>query len=259
MENIILTKEDKIATLSINRPKYKNALNGETYEEFGIAIEDVKNDSDIRVLIITGEGESFCSGLDLNYAGSIKDLSKTEFMKTLKKLQNIFAFEQIDKPVISAVKGYALGNGCDIVLASDFSIAAENAKFSMAYTNLGLIPDLGGTFRLPRLVGVNKAKEIILTGESVDANYAYEIGMINRVVPNDKLMEETMAFAKKLAKRAPIALSLAKMAINNGLGVTLQSSLDNEVYMQNICLQSKDVIEAMMAFFEKREPNFTGN
>ncbi|MDY6932640.1 MAG: enoyl-CoA hydratase [Spirochaetota bacterium] len=258
MENIILTKEDQIAILTINRPNFKNALDGKTYEEFGIAIDDVKSDSSIRVLIITGAGDSFCSGLDLSYAASMKDQSMGDFRAGMKRLQSIFNFEEIYKPVIAAVKGYALGNGCDIALASDFIIAGESAKFAMAYTNLGLIPDLGGTFRLPRLVGPAKAKELILTGEKIDAKTALDIGIAGKLVPDEKLMDEANKFAQKLAKRSPIALSLAKKAINNSLGTNLYNSLEYEAYMQNICMNSNDTAEAVMAFLEKREPNFTG-
>lgn len=259
MDNILLTKENKIAILTINRPEVKNALDGKTYEEFGIAIDDVKSDSDIRVLVITGAGDSFCSGLDLNYAANMKSTNQMEFRTGLKDIQRIFTFERINKPVIAAVKGYALGNGCDIALACDFIIAAESSKFSMAYTNLGLIPDLGGTFRLPRLVGASMAKELILTGERINAQRALTMGMVGRVVPDDKLMDETLEFATKLAKRSPIALSLAKMAINNSLGTDLNTAQEFEIYMQGLCIQSKDSNEAVMAYIEKRDPNFIGN
>ena len=244
--------------MTINRPKVNNALDEQTYEEFGKAIDELKIDSSVRVIVITGAGKSFCSGIDLKFASTLKNSSQTEFRILLQKIQNIFLFEKIDKPVIAAVKGFALGNGCDIALASDIIIASENAKFSMAYTNLGLIPDLGGTFRLPRLVGTAMAKEIILTGEMIDAEKAHNIGIVNKVVSDETLQDEAMAFAQKLAQRAPVALAMAKKAINNGLGGDLYSSLEFETYMQNICIQSEDVTEAVTAFLEKRKPQFTG-
>ena len=258
MGKIDLTREDRIAVLAINRPKVKNALDMDTYEEFESAIEEVKDDSNIRVVVITGAGDSFCAGLDLKFAATIKSMSPMEVISLIKRLQEIFAFEKIRKPIISAVKGYALGNGCDIALASDFVIAAESAKIGMIYTNLGLIPDIGGTFRLPRQVGLAMARELILTGEEVDAKRALEIGMVNRVVPTEILMDETMKFANKLARRAPIALAMAKAAINKGLGTDLYTTHDFEAYLQSICLQSNGVMEAMNAFLEKREPNFEG-
>ena len=256
MGKVTLIREDKIAVLTINRPDVKNALDLDTYEEFGEAVEEIKRDSDVRVAVITGAGDSFCAGLDLKFAAKIKSMSAMEVVSLIKRLQGIFAFENVGKPVISAIKGYTLGNGCDIALASDFVIAAEDAKIGMIYTNLGLIPDMGGTFRLPRLVGLAMAKELILTGEQISARRALEIGMINKVVPTEKLMDETMKFAGKLAGRSPIALAMAKAAINKGLGVDLSAAQDFEAYIQNVCLQSDDVTEAISAFLEKRKPNF---
>ena len=258
MKNIRLEKKDNIALLTINRPDLNNALDKETYDEFETAINDIKNDTYVRVLVIAGAGKSFSSGIDLNFAASLNNFSSAEFRILVQKIQNIFLFEKIDKPVISAVRGFALGNGCDIALASDMIFASDNAQFGMAYTNIGLIPDLGGTFRLPRLVGTAMAKEIILTGERINAKKALEIGMVNRVVSDEKLMDETMTFAAKLAKRAPVALALAKKAINNSLGTDLYCALEFETYLQSVCIQSKDVTEAVTAFMEKREPEFTG-
>ena len=258
MENIILTKKNNIGILTINRPKVKNALDKEAYEEFGNAIETVGQDSDIRVVVINGEGDSFCTGLDLKFASTLNTFTVMEMENLIKRLQNIFAFENLKKPVISAVQGYALGNGCDIALASDFIIAADNARFAMAYTNLGLIPDLGGTYRLPRLVGLAKARELILTGEQIDAVEALNIGMVFKVVPVGQLMDKTMEFANKLAKRAPLAMAMAKSAINKGLATDLHTACDFEAALQNICLKSDDVNEAISAFVEKRYPVFKG-
>ena len=258
MSKIKLSKDDRIAIITINRPEVKNALDMETYEEFVNALKEVKEDSEVRVLVITGAGDSFCSGLDLKFAATTSKKTVSETVASLQRLQASFSFEEIEKPVISAVNGYALGNGCDIALASDFIIASEEAKFGMAYTNLGLIPDLGGTFRLPRLVGLAAARELILTGEQIDARRALEIGMISRVVAPENLMVSTMEFADKLAKRAPIAMAMAKTAINKGLGVDLSTSLQFESYLQSICLQSSDMIEAVTALFEKRAPDFSG-
>ena len=258
MEKIILNKVDRIAILTINRPDARNALDLGTYEEFESAIEDVKNDSELRALIITGAGDSFCAGLDLKFAAVVTKMSAAKIIGFIKKLQLIFNFERIKIPVISAVKGYAMGNGCDIALASDFIFAAKDAKFAMTYTNLGLIPDMGGTFRLPKLVGLATARELIMTGDLFDAKRALDIGMVNRVVPVDKLMDETMKFANKLAKRAPLALSMAKSAIYNSLGSDLAKSYDFEAYMQSVCIKSDDVNEAITAFIEKRAPKFKG-
>ena len=258
MKKINLIRQGAVAICTINRPDVKNALDLEAYYEFEKIIKEVRHDTNIRVVVINGEGSSFCTGLDLKFAAQIEQLSIIELENLIKRLQDIFAFEKIAKPVISAVQGYAMGNGCDIALASDFIIAAESAKMTMAYTNLGLIPDLGGTFRLPRLVGLARARELILTGREINAQRALEIGMVAKVVPDDKLMEKTMEFADRLSKRPPIALALAKEAINKSLSSDLSSVCTLEASMQSICLQSSDVKEAIAAFAEKRDPEFKG-
>jgi enoyl-CoA hydratase len=258
MANIILEKRGPIGLITINRPEAMNALDFETYDQFGSALQEVKNDSELRAIIITGKGKSFCAGLDLKAAVQIKALTKLESVRLIKRLQKYFTFEAIDKPVISAVNGHALGNGCDIALACDFVIASEKAKFSMAYTNIGLIPDMGGTFRLPRLVGLPMARRLIFTGETIDAPRALEIGMIEEVVSDDALRDRALAFAEQLAQRPPIALAMAKAAINKALSVDLLTALDFEVSQQMLCLQSEDAAEAMTAFAEKRAPEFTG-
>lgn len=258
MENLILAKENKIGILTINRPESKNSLDAKTYDELFEIMPQIDKDEDINVLIITGAGDSFCAGLNLSFAATLKEASPAWMRSFIKKIQVAFTFERMRQPVIAAVRGHAVGNGCDIAIASDFIIASETAKFAMAYTTLGLVPDAGGTFRLTRLIGPSRAKELILTGERVDAKRAYEIGMVNKVVTDDKLMEEAMAFATKLAKRAPLALSMSKTAVNNSLSTDLYTSQDLELYMQGVCIQSSDSTEAVIAFLEKRDGNFTG-
>jgi len=258
MDRLILEKNEDIATIKINRPDSLNALDGKTYEEFGLVIEDVRMDKDIRVVIITGVGRAFCVGLDLKYAAKMGRMTQPEVRAFIRSIQHTFSFERLEKPVIAAVNGFAMGNGCDIALASDFRIASEDATFEMTYVKLGLIPDLGGTFRLPRLVGMAKAKELILTGERIDAKEAERIGLLNKVVPSDRLESEVSKLAAKLAKGAPIAIGLAKMAINNGIGTDLRSAMEYEVYGQSVCMQTKDMVEAMGAFMGKREPKFKG-
>jgi len=258
MDNILLTREDHIAVLKINRPDSKNALDGKTYDEFKAAMDDLKRDTQTRVLIVTGVDNSFCAGIDLTYAGDLRQLNQTEFMTMMKTVQSTFRFESLSIPVIAAVNGYALGNGCDIALACDFIFAAKSAVFSMAYTNVAMIPDLGGTFRLTKLVGPSIAKELVLTGEKFDAKKGHEIGIVNRVLPDNDLMQETMHFAGKLAKRAPTALAMAKKAINNSHSNDLGSILDFEAYNQSRCIKSEDAAEALDAMLQKRKPVFSG-
>ena len=181
LENIILEKKEGIARLILNRPDAMNALDEKTYEELWIATEDVRADNDVRVMIITGAGRAFCAGLDLKYGGKILGMNQTDLRAIMSKIQGTFMLERIEKPVIAAVNGHALGNGCDLALACDFRIASEEARFGMTYTLLGLIPDVGGTCRLARLVGVSKAKELIFTGDMIDAREAEKIGMVDKV------------------------------------------------------------------------------
>jgi len=258
METITLSRKNHIAVLTINRPEYKNALDGRTYDAFHSAIETVKNDTRTRVLVITGVDNSFCSGIDLAYAKALTELSQVEFMGMMKKVQATFTFENLSIPVIAAVNGYALGNGCDIALAADLIYSAQSAVFSMAYTNVGMIPDLGGTFRLTRLVGPSIAKELILTGDRFTAEKGHKIGMINKVVPDSDLMDTVMEFSKKLAARAPIAMAMAKKSINNSLSADLAATLDFEAYNQSLCIKSKDSEEAVAAMIQKRQPVFSG-
>ncbi|KQC07899.1 MAG: hypothetical protein APR62_05730 [Smithella sp. SDB] len=258
MENLIFTKENKIGILTFNRPESKNSLDAKTYDELFELIPQIDKDEDVRVLIITGAGDSFCAGINLSFAASLKDASPAWMRWFIKKVQVTFSFEKMRQPVISAVRGHAVGNGCDIAVASDFIIASETAKFAMAYTTLGLVPDAGGTYRLTRLIGPSKAKELILTGERIDAKRAYEIGMVTKVVPDDKLMDEAMALAIKLAKRAPLALSMSKAAIDNALSGNFCINQDLELYMQGVCIPSHDATEAVISFLEKRDGNFIG-
>lgn len=258
MENITLTNKDSVRILSINRPECKNALDAKTYDEFHDAMALVRADNEARVLVLTGAGDGFCSGIDLSYAKALTKYTQVEFMTMMKKVQSTFHFENLGIPVIAAVNGYAIGNGCDIVLAADFIYAAKSAVFSMAYTSVGMVPDIGGTYRLTKLVGPSAAKELILTGDRFSAEKALEMGMVNKVAPDESLMDEVMAFAEKLAARPPIALAMAKKSINNSLSCNLAQTLDFEAHCQSQCIKSADALEAMTAMMEKRKPVFRG-
>lgn len=258
LENIILEKKTGIAKLILNRPDAMNALDGKTYEELWTATEDVRTDNDVRVVVITGAGRAFCTGLDLKYGGKILGMNQTELRAIMGKIQETFMLERIEKPVIAAVNGYALGNGCDLALACDFRIASEEARFGMTYTKLGLIPDVGGTYRLARLVGVSKAKELIFTGDMIDAREAEKIGLVDKVVAAGELESAMMEFAKKLAKCAPIPIGIAKKAINKALDTNLREALEAELQGQILCFQTEDVKEGVKARIEKREPMFKG-
>jgi enoyl-CoA hydratase len=250
--NIIFEKDGGIAVVTFNRPEAMNALNNQTREEFARAIEKVASDNEIRVLILTGSGKSFVAGSD------IKEFNRTTPFAAHNITRLGTMVEGLEKPVIAAVNGYCLGGGCEIAMGCDIIIASEKAKFGQPEINLGIIPGGGGTQRLQRLVGVCRAKELIFTGEVIDAKEADRIGLVNRVVAADDLLPTAMAIAQKIAAKSPAALKLAKQAINNGMRTSLEAGLEYEREMYSLALTLEDKVEGVNAFIEKRVPQFSG-
>ncbi len=249
-ENIILEKQGPLATLTFNRPDALNALNNQTRAEFRTALADVAADDTIFVLILTGNGRAFVAGSD------IKELRRTTPLDAHKILRLGEVIEKLPKPVIAAVNGFAMGGGCEIVMACDIIVASEKAKFGQPEINLGIIPGGGGTQRLPRLVGVCKAKELILTGDVISASEAERIGLVNKVVPLDELIPTVTAMATKIAAKSQAAVRIAKAAINRGMQTGLESGLAYEREMYSLSLSLEDKEEGINAFVEKREPLF---
>ncbi len=251
-ESIIFEKEDNIAIITFNRPEARNAVNNQVRAEFTAAIAEVEADDDIMVLILTGSGKAFVSGVD------IKEFSKT----TPYHAHNLFRLgervEKLPKPVIAAVNGFSLGGGNEIALGCDIIIASERAKFGQPELNIGIIPGGGATQRLPRMIGVCRAKELIFTSDIITAEEAFNLGMINRVVPEDQLMPTAKEIAKKIATKSPAALKLAKQAINYGMQTNLESGLKYEYELYSLSLGLEDKVEGVNAFLEKRPPKFVG-
>ncbi|AAM23820.1 enoyl-CoA hydratase [Caldanaerobacter subterraneus subsp. tengcongensis MB4] len=256
-KNIEVKIEKGIATITINRPKALNALNTETLEELENVLEVLQNDDGVKVIVITGAGEkAFVAGADIS---EMKDMSVFEAKKFAELGQKVFRkIELVKKPVIAAVNGYALGGGCELALACDIRIASRNAKFGQPEVGLGIIPGFGGTQRLPRIVGVSKAKELIYTGDMIDAEEALRIGLISKVVEQDKLLEEAYGIAKKIMSKGLVAVSLAKEAINKSLEVDIDSGMEYEANAFAMCFGTQDQKEGMAAFLEKRAPKFEG-
>ena len=254
LKNIQLEQEDSIWTLTINRPQVRNALDTPTVKEFNAALDRLDT-AKPGVLILTGAGDkAFVSGAD------IADLRTRTKLQALEAI-NPALFGRIENfpwPVIAAINGYALGGGCELALACDIRIAGENARFGLPEASLGIIPAAGGTQRLPRLVGLSRAKEWVLTGDIYDAQEAYRIGLVSRVVPLDKLMETTKEVARKILARAPLAVRLAKLSLNASSRAPLDSGITIEMLAQGILYESKDKFEGMTAFLEKRKAKFTG-
>ncbi len=253
-DNLLYKVKDNIALIIINRPKALNALNTETLNELVNAIEEVQNDKEIKAAIITGEGRAFVAGADI---AQMKALTTVKGREMTILGQRVFdKIENIDKPVIAAVNGFALGGGCELAMACDIRIASEKAKFGQPEVNLGIIPGYGGTQRLPRLVGKGMAKYLIYTGEMIDAAEAYRIGLVQKVVAPEELVDKAVDVAKTIMSKAPIAIKMAKHAINNGLNLDLHSGIAYEAEAYTTTFSTEDRVEGMTAFAEKREADF---
>jgi enoyl-CoA hydratase len=256
-ENIIYDLKDGIATITFNRPKALNALNDALLAELSQALDEIAANSDIRVLILTGAGDkSFVAGADINELATRNSLQAMFFARYGQNI--IDKMQQMPIAVIAAVNGFALGGGTEIALVCDFIYASENAKFGLPEINLGLIPGFGGTQRLPRLIGKNLAKELIFTGKMISAAEALQIGLVNKVLPPDTLMEEVGKIATEIASKGQVSLRAAKQAINDGLNVDLATGCAIEIDSFALCFASPDAKEGTTAFLEKRKAHFKG-
>ena len=254
-KNIRVSVADGVAVLTFDRPEVRNALNLETVREGEVALTDLAADAAVGALIVTGAGDkAFVSGAD------ISDLRERTRDDGLAGINSSFfaAVERFPRPTIAAVNGYALGGGCELALACDLRIAAETAKFGQPELGLGIIPGAGATQRLPRVVGLGRAKHLILTGEIIDAAQARAIGLVSAVVPAGELHTKAQDLARRVLRQGPLAARLAKVAMNASMRVDLDSGLLIETLAQALCYQSDDKQEGMTAFLEKRKPHFTG-
>jgi len=257
-KNIIYAKEKGVARITINRPEVRNALNRATRSELSYAIEEIEKDKDIRVVIITGAGDkAFISGADITEFREATPITIQEYTSTLgQELYN--RIEDVSIPVIAMINGFCLGGGLELAMCCDIRIASENAKFGQPEIKVGFIPGGGGTQRLPRLVGWGKAKELIYTGQIIDAVEAEKIGLVEKVVPPDKLEEEVSQLAESIASKSPLIIKLAKKTINRGMSTDLAAGLNCERLMFALCFATEDCKEGINAFLEKRSPEFKG-
>ncbi|MBC7075550.1 MAG: short-chain-enoyl-CoA hydratase [Syntrophomonadaceae bacterium] len=255
--NILLEKKDRIAVLTINRPKALNALNKDTLLDIKAAIEDVEGDSEVDVVIITGAGDrSFVAGADITYMQDMNALEGREFGQLGSSVFRMI--ETMDKPVIAAVNGFCLGGGCELAMSCDFRISSDKAKFGQPEVGLGVTPGFGGTQRLPRLVGIGMANELLYTGDTIDANEALRIGLVNHVVPAEELMDYVMKIAKKIASKGQLAVRFCKAAVYEGMQTDIDRGLTVEADVFGLCFATEDQKEGMRAFVEKRKANFSG-
>ena len=253
--NLIVEIEKPIAIVTVNRPKVLNALNLETVGELGVAFSMLDANPDVRAIIMTGSGEkAFVAGADIT---EFRGKTAPEMLPFAKKGHDVARImESIGKPIIAAVNGFALGGGCEMAMACDMRFAADSAQFGQPEILLGLIPGMGGTQRLSRLVGLGIARELVYSGERITAQRAYEIGLVNRVFPAGQLMEEARKFALKLANMPSHALKMAKLAMNYGYDQSLDNGLMLETQCFAHCWSHPNLEEGVGAFIEKRKANF---
>ena len=248
---------DAVLTITLDRPDALNAFDRAMKDELLAALKAAERDRAVRVLIITGAGRAFSAGQDLKER---QDPGAADLITELRTRYNplILAMRRLEKPIIAAVNGVAAGAGCSLALACDLVIASEQARFIQAFSRVGLVPDSGSTWFLPRLMGYARAAEMTFLAEPMDGATSERLGLVNRVVPADRLMEEARSLAGRLAQSAPLALALTKRALNRSLGVDLASQLDYEAQLQTVAGASADHAEGVAAFVAKRPPAFTG-
>jgi enoyl-CoA hydratase len=257
-ETVIYEKGHGLAVVTLNRPERMNALSSKMKEEIAAALDAVEKDQDIRVVVLTGGPRVFSAGADIKERREVR-FTQSEFYFAQRKSQDFYMrIAQFEKPVLAAISGVAVGGGCELALACDLRIASDTARFGLPEVKLGVMPAAGGTQRLPRLIGVTRAKELLFTGDFIDAPEAYRLGLVNKVVTVDRLMEETKALAGRLGEMPPLSLKYAKRAVNVGMELDLASGLDYEAQCASILYASEDRVEGMRAFAEKRKPVFKG-
>jgi enoyl-CoA hydratase/carnithine racemase len=259
MANSTLLIEDRppVRILTLNRPQVRNALNLSLIQELERALAETRDAEELRVVIITGAGtQAFCAGADLKER---QTMSEAEVRRFLFNIRHVFTtIEELPLPVLAAINGVALGGGTELVLACDLRVAAVNATLGLTETRLAIIPGAGGTQRLPRLVGVGLAKELIYTGRQISAQQALARGLVNRVAEEGRLMEVCLDLAEAICQAGPIALAQAKFAVNKGMDADLQTGLAIEANAYEICIPTEDRREGLAAFRDKRKPNYKG-
>lgn len=257
-ENVLVDREENIGILTINRPQVLNALNDATVAEISAAFDEFAADPNVRAIVVTGAGEkAFVAGADINELRAITT-SEGAIRKVNEGHALMRKIESLPKPVIMAINGYALGGGSELALAGDIRIAADTARMGLPEINLGIIPGYGGTQRMPRLVGKSRAKLMIFTGDHVTADEALRIGLVDKVVPAAELMAVAKDLAKKIASKAPVAIAMAKKAINEGVEADLDRGLAIEIGYGTVAQMTEDRVEGTSAFLEKRKPQWKG-
>ena len=260
MDEVIFRREDQVEVVTLNRPQRLNALTYNMLHLLAQRFEELEQDDDVRAVVLTGEGRGFCTGADLGGGGGRQDVFTPMGMRLSAQLYSrvVRAMADLEKPIVGAVNGDAAGAGCNIALACDLLVASENARFIQVFVRRGMVPDAGGTYFLPRLVGLAKAKELMFSGEAVDARRALELGLVNKVVAAERLMDEAMEMAHGLAKGPTRTMGMIKRMLNRSFESDLATALELEASLQGIAVSTSDVMEGVSSFMEKRPPDFKG-
>ena len=267
METLQVFRENSVVTVTINQPEKKNAINSTMWDGLAEIFREIASRADDRVVVVTGAGNDFCSGADLSGRGgnaaaagaSAGAQNQVHHLAAMRRVNDAcIALQRLPQPTIAKVRGVAVGAGCNLALGCDLVVASSTARFSEIFARRGLSLDFGGSWLLPRRIGMHRAKELALLAEIIGANDALEMGLINRVLPDGEVDAFVDNWARKLAAGPPIALAQTKRLLNNSLNVTLEEALDDEAAAQTINFATSDTAEAMRAFIEKREPRFTG-
>ena len=254
-ETLIVDEADRVVTITMNRPRRKNAANSVMWEELSDVVRALHSADDVRAVILTGAGGDFCSGADV----SGEETRSRHMLHSMRHIGDLcLSLQRLAQPTVAKVRGVAAGAGLNMALACDMVIAAEDARFSEIFARRGLVVDFGGSWLLPRLVGMHRAKELVLLADIIDAAEADRIGLVNRVVPEAELDDTVDSIAARLAAGPPIALAMSKRLLNNSFDVTLEQALDDEGLAQTVTFSTEDVAEAMGAFIDKRDPVFRG-
>ena len=255
VETLIVERSEGVVSVTLNRPEKKNAANDRMWDELQITLDEVARSADDRVLVITGAGGAFCSGADLS-PGDVSD----EGVARMRRIGNVaLALHRLPKPTIAKVRGVAAGAGCNLALGCDLIVAGDDARFIEIFSKRGLSLDFGGSWLLPRLIGLHKAKELAFFADAVSAEEAERIGLVNRVVADAELDAFVDGWAARLAAGPPLAMGMSKQMLNQSYVLSMEQALDNEGRAQTVNFGTKDFVEAVSAFLQKRDPKFTGS
>ena len=257
--HILYEIKNHTAVLTLNRPEAKNAFSHEMITLWNQHLENSRDNEDVRVVVVTGKGDTFCSGGDIREMaeGRLRSWDMKRFLwEGVHRI--VLTLEDLDKPVIAAINGNAMGAGMDMAIMCDIRICSERARLAESYINIGVVPGDGGAYFLPRLVGMSKALELLLTGDVIDPEEALNLGIVNRVVPHERLMGESLALAERIAKKPPLAVRMIKRSVLQAQTGSLRSHLDYISSQLALLTETDDHIEAAKAFLEKRDPVFTG-